>query len=239
MRARPWGQHVRVHRRLRPLRLLAAALVLGAAACGSGTHETATAQREVGSAKGSPSSALATTPPSAGKRGAAVVGARRSRSAAPVRTPRFRRRVDPGQTGWFASPSLVDLNGDGKLEIVAPMYSTYVFSGSGRRLATGTASAGRVYAPSVVADLDRDGTKDIVVGGTGSVVAYEWRGSRLVVTPGWPASVGSWATSAAGHVDLCSSGRRSAGRSRKISKIGRGRSHPAVPLALLSCPLLD
>jgi hypothetical protein len=108
-----------------------------------------------------------------------------------VRAPVFLRRIDPGQTGWFASPSLVDLNRDGKLEIVAAMYSTYVFSASGRRLATGTASAGRVYAPSVVADLDHDGTKEIVVGGTGSVVAYEWRGGRLVVKPGWPASVAS------------------------------------------------
>jgi hypothetical protein len=190
MRGRPWGQHVPVHRRLRPLRL-AAALVVGAAACGCATHEAATAEHGVASAKDSPSSALATTPPSAGKRGAAAVGARRSRTAAPVRAPVFRRRVDPGQTGWFASPSLVDLNRDGKLEIVAPMYSTYVFSGNGRRLATGTASAGRVYAPSVVADLDHDGTKDIVVGGTGSVVAYEWRRGRLVVKPGWPASVAS------------------------------------------------
>ena len=94
-----------------------------------------------------------------------------------MRAPVFKRRIDPGQTGWFASPSLVDLNRDGKLEIVAPMYSTYVFSPSGRRLATGTASAGRVYAPSVVADLDGDGTKEIVVGGTGAVVAYDWRGA--------------------------------------------------------------
>jgi hypothetical protein len=108
-----------------------------------------------------------------------------------VRAPVHKRRIDPGQTGWFASPSLVDLNRDGKLEIVAPMYSTYVFSSTGRRLATGTASAGRVYAPSVVADLDGDGTKEIVVGGTGSVVAYEWRGGRLVVKRGWPASVAS------------------------------------------------
>src|SRR5947209_2395859 len=114
MRGRPWGQHVRVHRRLRPLRLLAAALILGAAACGSATHEAATGEHKVASANDSPSSALATTPPTAGEGSAAAVAPSQSRVAAPVRTPRFRRRVDPGQTGWFASPSLVDLNGDGK-----------------------------------------------------------------------------------------------------------------------------
>ncbi|HUK96559.1 MAG TPA: VCBS repeat-containing protein, partial [Gaiellaceae bacterium] len=37
-----------------------------------------------------------------------------------VKRPQFVRNIPTGETGWFASPSLVDLNGDGKLEIVAP-----------------------------------------------------------------------------------------------------------------------
>jgi hypothetical protein len=111
--------------------------------------------------------------------------------AAKVRKPAYVRRIDPGQTGWFSSPSLVDLDGNGTREIVAPLYSTYVYSATGAKLATGTATSGRVYAPSVVADLDHDGIPEIVVGGTGSVVAYEWRNGRLVVKAGWPASVAS------------------------------------------------
>jgi len=110
---------------------------------------------------------------------------------AAVQRPVFVRRIDPGQTGWFSSPSLVDLTGDGKLEIVAPLYSTYVYSASGKKLATGTATKGRVYAPSVVADLDGDGIKEIVVGGSGSVAAYEWRGGKLTKKKGWPTSVAS------------------------------------------------
>jgi hypothetical protein len=114
-----------------------------------------------------------------------------SPQAAAVAKPVYVRRIDPGQTGWFSSPSLVDLNGDGKLEIVAPLYSTSVYSATGQRLATGTATKGRVYAPSVVADLDGDGITEVVVGGSGSVGAYEWRAGTLVKKAGWPASVAS------------------------------------------------
>jgi hypothetical protein len=83
----------------------------------------------------------------------------------------------------------VDLNRDGRREIVAPLYSTFVFDARGRQLGRGTATDGRVYAPGVVADLDRDGTPEIVVGGNeGSVAAYNLVGGRLRVKPGWPAS---------------------------------------------------
>lgn len=108
-----------------------------------------------------------------------------------VRRPRFVRNIATGETGWFSSPSLVDLNHDGRKEIVAPFYSTFVFDAKGHRLARGTATQGRVYAPSVVADLDGDGTPEIVVGGTGSVAAYDLRHGKLHLKPGWPASVRS------------------------------------------------
>jgi hypothetical protein len=48
-----------------------------------------------------------------------------------------------------------------------------------------------VYAPSVVADLDGDGTREIVVGGTGKVAAYDLRRGGLKLKRGWPASVRS------------------------------------------------
>jgi hypothetical protein len=108
---------------------------------------------------------------------------------APVQAPRFVRNIPTGETGWFSSPSLVDLNGDGKLEIVAPFYSTFVFSPNGRLLAKGTATKGRVYAPGVVADLDGDKIPEIVVGGNeGTVAAYDFVGGRLRLKPGWPVS---------------------------------------------------
>ena len=94
--------------------------------------------------------------------------------------PRFVRNIDTGETGWFASPALVDLDGDRRLEIVAPFYSTFVYDARGRLLGKGTATEGRVYAPGVVADLDGDGAKEIVVGGNeGTVAAYDRAGGGL------------------------------------------------------------
>jgi len=109
-----------------------------------------------------------------------------------VKAPRFVRRIDTGETGWFSSPGLVDLDGDGRLEIVAPFYSTFVYDAKGHQLGKGTATKGRVYAPSVVTDLEGDGITDIVVGGNeGTVAAYEFRGGTLRLKPGWPASTTS------------------------------------------------
>jgi hypothetical protein len=107
----------------------------------------------------------------------------------PVAAPKFVRNIATGETGWFSSPALVDLNRDGRREIVAPFYSTFVFSAKGRLLGEGTASSGRIYAPSVVADIDRDGAREIVVGGNeGTVAAYSLRDGGLPLEPGWPAS---------------------------------------------------
>src|SRR5436189_4364268 len=70
------------------------------------------------------------TPPA----GAAAKGCVRAKHEAKVSAPRFVRHIVTGETGWFSSPGLVDLDGDGKLEIVAPDYSTFVFNANGRML---------------------------------------------------------------------------------------------------------
>jgi hypothetical protein len=125
----------------------------------------------------------------AGTARTAAAGCVPAERAAPVRAPRFVRNIQTGETGWFASPALVDLDGDRRLEIVAPFYSTFVFDAKGRLLGKGTATKGRVYAPGAVADLDGDGRQEIVVGGNeGTVAAYELRGGRLTLERGWPAS---------------------------------------------------
>lgn len=112
---------------------------------------------------------------------------------AEVQSPSFVRNVKTGETGWYAAPAVVDLDGNGSMEIVAALYSTFVFDAQGNALgAKGTATKGRVYAPHVVADLDGDGTLEIVVGGNeGTVAAYEWKGGALAVKQGWPASTAS------------------------------------------------
>jgi hypothetical protein len=119
----------------------------------------------------------------------ARAGCAAANGSSAVSAPRFVRNIATGETGWFASPALVDLTGDKRLEIVAPFYSTFVYHASGRLLGKAAATKGRVYAPGVVADLDGDKVQELVVGGNeGTVAAYELRGGRLKLEQGWPAS---------------------------------------------------
>ncbi len=99
-----------------------------------------------------------------------------------------------GQTGWYASPIVYDLDGDGKRELIAAYYDIYVFSDDGELLFRTDDSSGRVYAPHVVADLDSDGITEIVAGKNSNVWAWEWRDGAMVVKDGWPAD-----TTAAGE----------------------------------------
>ena len=140
---------------------------------------------------GHPEGGAAAAAPSSSALGRATASCVSQGGTRPVRRPQFVRRIATGETGWFSSPGLVDLTGDGRLEIVAPFYSTFVFGAKGRQLARGTKTGGRVYAPSVVADLDEDGVPEIVVGGSGTVAAYDYRNGRLRLKDGWPASTRS------------------------------------------------
>jgi len=97
-----------------------------------------------------------------------------------------------GNTGWFSSPAVYDLDGDGDKEIVAPFYDIAVWDHAGTLLAQvphGEYHQDRVYAPGAVADLEGDGIAEVVVAaGEGTVAAYEWTGAALEIKDGWPAS---------------------------------------------------
>lgn len=92
-----------------------------------------------------------------------------------------------GHTGWFASPVIYDLDGDGSNELIAAHYSIDVFDHTGAPLSSAEEPEGRIYAPHVIADLDGDGTIEIVAGSGAEVFAYEWRGGALSLKSGWPA----------------------------------------------------
>jgi len=121
----------------------------------------------------------------------------------PVRVRTLTGDKSWAETGWFSSPGLVDLDGDGKKEIVAPFYSLFVFDSAGATRATIKQDAytkGRIYAPAVVADLEGDGVMDIVAAGDkGTVAAYEWKKGTLTIKEGWPASTASGGQSPEGR----------------------------------------
>ena len=92
-----------------------------------------------------------------------------------------------GQTSWYASPVVADLDGDGNNELIAAYYSVYVFAGDGTLLDRIDGNGGRVYAPHVVTDLEGDGVVEVVFGNRHEVYAYEWKNGRLQLKSGWPA----------------------------------------------------
>jgi hypothetical protein len=111
-------------------------------------------------------------------------------SAGEVQAPVFRMNL-AGQTSWYASPVIADLDGDGRNELIAAYYSIYVFNSQGQLLDRVDHNSGRVYAPHAVVDLEGDGVPEVVFGARHEVYAYEWRGGRLVLKPGWPADTTS------------------------------------------------
>ena len=106
-------------------------------------------------------------------------------SATPVQQPAFLRNI-PGQTSWFASPLVADLDGNGEREIIAAYYTLYVYDSAGNVLDSAAGNGGRIYAPHVVCDLDGDHIMDIVCGQRNEVYVYEWR-NGLQLKSGWPA----------------------------------------------------
>jgi len=122
-------------------------------------------------------------------------------------------------TGVVASPTLADLDSDGRMEVIVGSYShkMWVWRGSGsvvpgwpRDVWDGIAST------AAVGDLDRDGSPDIVVGSDvandcancppyghlspgGLVHAFRTDGSEL---PGWPQATDSFMSSSPALADL-------------------------------------
>ena len=99
------------------------------------------------------------------------------------------------ETGWYSSPAVADLDGDGTPEVVASAYSIVVLDGATGALAwrlasghdrsePGAQSVGRTWPGIVVADLDGDGALEIVTAhGGGWVSVYDAAG---YFEPGWP-----------------------------------------------------
>jgi hypothetical protein len=103
-----------------------------------------------------------------------------------VQAPQWVRNVR-GQTGWYASPIVVDLDGNGSREVVAAYYTLYVYDAQGNLLDSKAGNGGRIYAPHVVMDIDGDGIMEIACGQRHELYVYEWRNNGLQLKNGWPA----------------------------------------------------
>jgi hypothetical protein len=74
------------------------------------------------------------------------------------------------QTGWYSSPAVSDLDGDGNPEVIWGAYDLFVYQGTTGALRARATNGQRVWPGVAVADLTGDGTKEIVVGRGGNQV---------------------------------------------------------------------
>jgi len=83
------------------------------------------------------------------------------------------------EMGWYSSPAVADVNGDGLNEVIASAYSLWALDGSTGGLVWRAGSTNnRTWPGVVVADLDLDGQQEIVVAQSGGYVsAYRLNGS--------------------------------------------------------------
>ncbi len=77
------------------------------------------------------------------------------------------------QTGWYASPAVADLDGDGQAEAVWGGYNLAVVNAATGALRASAANGSRIWPGVAVADLGGDGTLEIVVGrGSDQLTVY-------------------------------------------------------------------
>jgi hypothetical protein len=99
------------------------------------------------------------------------------------------------ETGWYSSPAVGDIDADGQPEVIASAYSIVSLDGASGALEwrvasgydrsqPGASSVGRTWPGIVLADVDGDGSQEIVTAhGGGWVSVYNGQGW---FEPGWP-----------------------------------------------------
>ncbi len=99
------------------------------------------------------------------------------------------------ETGWYSSPAVTDLDGDGNAEVIGSPYTIFVLDGASGELKwqmasghdrseTAADSVGRTWPGIVVADIDGDHKLEIVTAHSGGYVSvYDNEG---YFKDGWP-----------------------------------------------------
>jgi hypothetical protein len=86
------------------------------------------------------------------------------------------------QTGWYASPAVADLDGDGRAEVLWASYDLVALDGATGVLKWRAASNQRAWPGIAVADLTGDGTLEVIVGRSGDQVTVYNKAGGVVWT---------------------------------------------------------
>ncbi|MCU0495360.1 MAG: VCBS repeat-containing protein [Chloroflexaceae bacterium] len=81
------------------------------------------------------------------------------------------------QTGWYASPAVADMEGDGSVEVIWGAYDLVALNGNDGSLKWRAANPNRIWPGIALADLTGDGSLEIIVGrGGDQLTVYNNRG---------------------------------------------------------------
>ena len=108
------------------------------------------------------------------------------------------------RTGWYASPAVADLDGDGKAEVVWADYRIVVVQGEdgNDEWVVNSPGGGRTWPDPVVADINGDGALEVVVAHSGGYVSVTRAdGTSLAGWPQQPAPGNELRSLAVGDVD--------------------------------------
>lgn len=84
------------------------------------------------------------------------------------------------ETGWYASPAVADLDGDGSAEVIWGGYDLFALNGADGSVRWSAPAGQRIWPAIAVADLDGNGTLEIAVGrGGDQLTVYSAAGTAL------------------------------------------------------------
>ncbi len=67
------------------------------------------------------------------------------------------------ETGWYSSPAVLDLDGDGDVEVIGGLYSLFLLDGAtGTQIKTINPDGDRAWSDIAVADIDNNGDLEVV-----------------------------------------------------------------------------
>ncbi len=120
------------------------------------------------------------------------------------------------QTGWYSSPAVADLDGNGTMEVIAGAYSLFILNGADGTLRYPAIDppGDRIWPDIVLADLTGDGSLEIVTAhGGGYLNVYSAAGGLLwsrQPTPGYELrSLGAYDLDLDGRLEILTASTRS------------------------------